>query len=52
MRRGFQPPADLWGSVGDFGDPNVRSTGCISLWRICHQRVKMEKLVKLPKNMR
>ncbi len=31
MRRGFQPPADLWGSVGDFGggdfgSPNVRST--------------------------
>jgi len=31
MRRGFQPPADLWGSVGDFGGgdfggPNVRST--------------------------
>ena len=31
MRRGFQPPADLWDSVGDFGGgdfggPNVRST--------------------------
>ncbi|MEG4858529.1 hypothetical protein QUB75_12910 [Microcoleus sp. K1-B6] len=31
MRRGFQPPADLWGSVGDFGcgnfgGANVRST--------------------------
>jgi len=26
MRRGFQPPADLWGSVGDFGGQNVRST--------------------------
>jgi hypothetical protein len=26
MRRGFQPPADLWGSVGDLGGPNVRST--------------------------
>ncbi|MEG4197270.1 lysozyme [Microcoleus sp. Pol12A5] len=26
--------------------------GCISLWRISRKRVKMEKLVKLPKNMR
>ena len=26
MRRGFQPPADLWGCVGNFGSPNVRST--------------------------
>ncbi|WP_333409275.1 hypothetical protein [Microcoleus sp. T2B6] len=31
MRRGLKPPADLWGSVGDFGGgdfggPNVRST--------------------------
>lgn len=29
-----------------------KTVGCISLWRICHKRVKMEKLVKSPKNMR
>jgi hypothetical protein len=29
-----------------------KQVGCISLWRICRKRVKMEKLVKLPKNMR
>ena len=26
MRRGLKTPADLWGSVGDFGSPNVGST--------------------------
>ncbi|MEG4185223.1 hypothetical protein QUA32_26075 [Microcoleus sp. Pol14D6] len=34
MRRGFQPPADLWGSVGNFGSPNVRLLGKFGLGAI------------------